>query len=344
MNPPGRSRVRGSLLGAAVGDALGAPIAFEALEEIRGRFGPRGLQEPAAAFGRTGAVSAGTQLMLFTAEGLLLAAADPALAGRSGVVRSVHRACLRWLRAQGERSTHATFERSLEGRLLGIAELQQRRAPDDICLSALRVQRMGRIQQPLNSHDGCGALLRAVPVGLAREIDDPFGTATEVSALTHGHPAACLACGFLARVVREVSTGTCLDTACREGLEELGRHPGSERCSSALERALSLSGGGEVSARHIHSLGPGRTAAGALAIGALCALATTDVARGLRGAVNHDGDSSTCAAVAGCLLGAAHGAESIPARWLEVLELRGEIQRLAAELGRPPGARAQISS
>jgi ADP-ribosyl-[dinitrogen reductase] hydrolase len=334
MNELHRSRIRGSLLGGAVGDALGVPIAFESLEAIRARFGPRGLEEPVPAFGRMGAISGTTQLMLFTAEGLLIAARDPTLAGRSGVVRSVHRASLRWLRTQGEHSTHPTFERSFEGRLLGLAALQQRRAPDSSCLAALRTRRMGRIQQPLNTDRGCGVLMRAAPIGLARGIDDPFGVACEVGAITHGHPGAYLACGTLARLIREVFTGTPLHSACHESLEELCRHPGHQECSVALERALALAEAGGASPEAVQSLGTGQTAAQALAIGVFCSLATTDFACGLRLAVNHDGDSSSTGAVAGCLLGAARGPEAIPPGWLELLELRQEIERLAEELSR----------
>jgi ADP-ribosylglycohydrolase len=43
-----RSRVRGCLLGGAVGDALGAPVEFLSLGEIRERYGPDGVTEPAS--------------------------------------------------------------------------------------------------------------------------------------------------------------------------------------------------------------------------------------------------------------------------------------------------------
>ena len=71
---PGHSqRVAGCLLGGAVGDALGAPIEFMRLSEIRERFGPQGLREFAPAYGRLGAITDDTQMTLFTAEGLLRA-------------------------------------------------------------------------------------------------------------------------------------------------------------------------------------------------------------------------------------------------------------------------------
>ena len=48
---------RGCLLGGAVGDALGAPVEFLSLTEIRERFGSDGIAEFAPAFGRVGAIT-----------------------------------------------------------------------------------------------------------------------------------------------------------------------------------------------------------------------------------------------------------------------------------------------
>ena|SRR5664279_1092079 len=62
-------RVVGCLLGGAVGDALGAPIEFMTLPEIRKKFGPEGLKDYSPAYGRLGAITDDTQMTLFTAEG-----------------------------------------------------------------------------------------------------------------------------------------------------------------------------------------------------------------------------------------------------------------------------------
>jgi ADP-ribosyl-[dinitrogen reductase] hydrolase len=66
-------RIRGCLLGGAVGDALGAPVEFMSTDEIRAAFGPDGIEEFAFAYGRRGAVTDDTQMTLFTAEGLIRA-------------------------------------------------------------------------------------------------------------------------------------------------------------------------------------------------------------------------------------------------------------------------------
>jgi ADP-ribosylglycohydrolase len=327
-----RGRVRGCLLAGAVGDALGAPVEFAGLDEIRGRFGNEGLREPAAAFGRVGAITDDTQLTLFTAEGLVLAAAEGRLAERSAVVRSVHRAYLRWLRTQGERSSHPTFERTAEGWLTGVPELHSRRAPCVTCIRALAGDRMGRPEHPLNTSKGCGSVMRIAPVGLALAADDPFGLGCDLGALTHGHATGYLAAGFFAHAIREIVTGASIEAACAEAREELCRRPHQEECADAVDRALSLARRGSPSPEAVETLGQGWTAEGAVAIALYCALVAPDLERALRLAVNHGGDSHSTGSLTGNLLGAAYGELSIPARWLDVLELRAEIERAADEL------------
>jgi len=56
------------------------------------------------------------------------------------------------------------------------------------------------------------------------------------------------------------------------------------------------------------------------------------VRHGLRIAVSHSGDSDSTGAITGNLLGALHGADALPADWLEQLELRGTIEELAVDL------------
>ena len=54
-----------------MGDALGAPVEFASLAEIRSRFGPEGVRDFAPGRVRPGAITDDTQMTLFTAEGLL---------------------------------------------------------------------------------------------------------------------------------------------------------------------------------------------------------------------------------------------------------------------------------
>jgi ADP-ribosylglycohydrolase len=49
-------------------------------------------------------------------------------------------------------------------------------------------------------------------------------------------------------------------------------------------------------------------------------------------AVNHSGDSDSTGSIAGNLLGVQFGVDAIPHTWLEELELRDAIERLAIDL------------
>mgnify|MGYP001432760701 CR=1 FL=1 len=61
----------GCLLGGAVGDALGAPVEFMSLGQIRSRFGPKGVADFAEAHGRVGAITDDRQMTASAAEGTL---------------------------------------------------------------------------------------------------------------------------------------------------------------------------------------------------------------------------------------------------------------------------------
>ena len=64
-------RIKGCLLGGAIGDALGAPVEFLEWSVIEAKFGPQGIVDFAPAYGITGAITDDTQMMLFTAASLL---------------------------------------------------------------------------------------------------------------------------------------------------------------------------------------------------------------------------------------------------------------------------------
>ena len=67
------SKYQASLLGGAIGDALGAPIEFMGIEEIRSKFGPAGVKDYVEFSDGRGVFTDDTQMTLFTAEALLRA-------------------------------------------------------------------------------------------------------------------------------------------------------------------------------------------------------------------------------------------------------------------------------
>lgn len=331
-----REHFRGCLLGGAVGDALGAPVEFLSLTEIRARFGAEGIRDYVAAYGRVGAVTDDTQMTLFTGEGLLRAAVRGNERGICHPPSIVHHAYVRWLYTQGE-TTRSDRPRLWEdsrpdGWLVTLPELHARRAPGNTCLSALHEEDFGTPDRPINDSKGCGGVMRVAPVGLMLSVD-AFGLGCETGAITHGHPSGFLSAGFLAETIRGIIDGAGLPESIARALHTLEKQPRHEETSSAVRRALELAQSRPATAETVESLGGGWVGEEALAISLYCALAAGgDFEAGIRLAVNHGGDSDSTGAITGNILGALLGEGAIPQRWLGKLELRREIECMADDL------------
>ncbi|GAA1500817.1 ADP-ribosylglycohydrolase family protein [Kitasatospora kazusensis] len=327
-----RSRVRGCLLGGAIGDALGAGIEFESLERIRAVHGPLGVTGYVPAYGRRGAVTDDTQMVLFTVDGLIRAHIRRDSGGWHPPT-DVHRAYLRWAATQADWGPDE--RRGDLGWLGGQEWLYAQRAPGQACLSGLTgpdAERLGTLDAPRNPHSkGCGTVMRAAPFGLlaAWEPGLVFQLAVECSVLTHGHPTGYLSAGALAVIVHSVARGGTLEEGVHLALALLSERPSHEETTAALRAALDAVRAGEPSAERVEELGEGWVAEEALAIGVYCALVAHDVTSGLLLAVNHSGDSDSTGSICGQLLGALHGETALPPVLLAELEGRGTLLELA---------------
>jgi len=71
IQPTKLNRYLGCMIGGAVGDALGAPVEFMSLSQIRQKYGKDRILDYDRAYGRIGAITYDTQMAMFTAEGTL---------------------------------------------------------------------------------------------------------------------------------------------------------------------------------------------------------------------------------------------------------------------------------
>ncbi|MFI9835569.1 ADP-ribosylglycohydrolase family protein [Nonomuraea sp. NPDC051941] len=349
-----RDRVRGCLLGGAIGDALGSPIEFQSLREIRREHGAEGITGYVTTWrGRSGLITDDTQMTLFTVEGLLRAraahAGGPPAPGRAAypypeVVEPVRQAYLRWLDTQNHQAPPPADRPHRTGRLREETWLYSRRAPGNACLSGLRQQFPGPsplgVPGPVNPNSkGCGTVMRSAPFGLVAlsgaagpDPREAFEVAAACAQITHGHPTGYLAAGAFAAITAYLVAGEDLEPAVHRALDLLAAYPAHDETSAALRAAVALAaGGGAHSPERVESLGGAWVAEEALAIGVYCALAEPSVERALLLSVNHSGDSDSTGSVCGNLLGTLHGTGVLPAAWLRPLEGRDTIERLAAE-------------
>ncbi|MDO5662583.1 MAG: ADP-ribosylglycohydrolase family protein [Brachybacterium sp.] len=339
-----RSRVRGCLLGGAIGDALGGPVEFWTHEQITEQCGPAGVTTflPVEENGDTryGLITDDTQMTLFTVEGLIRAGVrrDRGIGFTIGVT---HHAYDRWLDTQ----LLAGPDGTRDGWLAGEQWLYARRAPGTTCLSALEAARRGgrritRFGIPAeNTSKGCGGVMRSAPFGLLPPhsddlVDATFDAAAQSASYTHGHPTGQLASGALAVLISAIVAGHELRDAVDAMVHSLQKRPGHEETTDALERALSAATR-PPSIQIVESLGGGWVAEEALAIAVYAALVHPgpgEILDALALAVTHSGDSDSTGAICGNILGALHGEAALPPELAFEVEGRGVILQLADDV------------
>jgi ADP-ribosylglycohydrolase len=340
-----QDRIRGSLLGGAIGDALGYPVEFiYSYEGILSRYGERGITRlDTKQYSSEGeqnnkaVVSDDTQMTLFTANGLLNApklGIEPKYA--------ICRAYLEWLETQsGNRKGKA------ECWIRNLPELNQRRAPGTTCISAL--QEIKRGIEPINNSKGCGGVMRVAPVALyavcgnRMSITDADRLAGDAAEITHQHPLGFISAALMVHVIYRLAqdehpTRSVLKNYITEGVEVMRELYGShyndvERMAELSERAIFLSSNADSDLENIKCLGEGWVGEEALAIGLYYTLKYLDnFEEAMIASVNHGGDSDSTGAVTGNILGAAIGYEAIPKFYKEDVELHDVLLHMADDL------------
>ena len=158
-----QDRIRGSLIGGAIGDALGYPVEFiYSFGEIQKQYGERGITrldtrqhwlDETEQVGKA-VVSDDTQMTLFTACGMLNAGTF------EDAKYSICEAYLEWFLTQTQKKKK-NFNQCW---IKKVPELNKRRAPGHTCLSALNDIFNGC--ESFNNSKGCGGIMRTAPIAL----------------------------------------------------------------------------------------------------------------------------------------------------------------------------------
>ncbi|MGK4584393.1 ADP-ribosylglycohydrolase family protein [Kitasatospora sp. HPMI-4] len=344
-----RARVRGCLLGGAIGDALGNPIEMKSMVTVEAQYGEEGITGLVPdRHGMVGTITDDTQMTLFTAEGWLRGYARIMADGGRVETALVQEAYLRWLDTQQHDAPPPELSAPHRtGWLRKEPWLYARRAPGRACEFGVP---KNHVPDPLGAVDGtpgpvnpdakgCGSVMRSAPFGFTDASPQyAFELAARCARITHGHPTSYYASGAFAAMISHLMTGESLAGAVRLGMELLARYPGHEETTAALRKAVGLAAAGPATPQKVESLGGGWIAEEALAIAVYAALARTDhwkdrtpIESALLLAVNHSGDSDSTGAICGNLLGAQHGDALLPQHWLAQIEGRAQIAMLADE-------------
>ena len=348
-----QDRIRGSLIGGAIGDALGYPVEFiHTFKQIQARYGERGItrldtEQPwldgSEQEGKA-VVSDDTQMTLFTANGILNAKKQ-GISLKYGICR----AYIEWYLTQiGKKSP-----KYRDCWISDVPELNHRRAPGTTCMSSL--DDIYRGKDPMNNSKGCGGVMRVAPIPLYAAVEDRMSIeeadvlAGEAAEITHQHPLGYISAALMAHVIYrlaldEAPTRDSMKNYIMEGVEAMrqlyGQHHNDvERMAELAERAIYLVDKGKTDLENIGHLGEGWIGEEALAIALYCALKHFDnFEAAMIASVNHGGDSDSTGAVTGNILGAAIGYEAIPQFYKDDVEMHDLILHIADDLYRGEGS------
>jgi len=277
------SRIRGSLLGLAVGDALGAPLEFLSAAAIRQRYGTLREIVGGGHFGwRPGQGTDDSDLTAAVLDGYLEGYSLDGVAQRF----------VAWLDGR-PRDVGGTTHAALN-------HLREHNDPTG----------SGRaVEGP--SSAGNGSLMRCLPTGLIRVNEEVRRReAAEISAITHSDPRCIDACVAYTDLVALLLEAAKPDEALETVLQ---RTPLHEDVRTALV---------EAKAAKLRELNPSTFVIDTLRVAVCALLQPASFEEILVEVVNLGGDADSTGAVAGGLLGARDGDVAIPERWLEPLEYR----------------------
>jgi ADP-ribosylglycohydrolase len=317
---PVESHFVGSVVGLAVGDALGYPAEFRRRTQLLSEIGPDGitdfisLKDPR--FSRPfftgpdhppGTFTDDTQMTIAVAESLL----DAGRADLDHLMREMGGRFVTWSCSE-----------------------KNNRAPGATCMEGC-----GNLARGVHWRDagvaeskGCGSAMRVAPIGLYyNDLDQVAEVARASSLLTHGHPAALEAAAAGAIMVALALVGAGPEQIHAEVIERCCERSAdfaaSWRKVPALlphlpEKVLSKDG-----------LGEGWVAEEAVASAMYCFWRSPDDFReAIHTAINTDGDSDSIGTITGSVIGARLGISAIPASWRDTIEDSKYLHDLGTKL------------
>ncbi len=295
-----QDRFRATLLGLAVGDALGAPLEFMHAREIAERFGTvRDMIGGGWLNVAPGEVTDDTQMMLCLAESLAQRSTfDP-----DDVVSKF----IIWF---------DTHPKDMGNTTQAVLTLIKNEAN---WRSAAR-----------KAHDllegksaGNGSLMRVAPIGLLFHQNENLliEASFTSSKLTHWDDLAAESCVAFNLILADLLHGFGPDEAIQNAVDKM--LPRNEEVAETLEN---------VRDKDFEELAPTGFVLDTLEAALWHLLHAETFENALIRAVNMGGDADTIGAVTGALAGAYFGLGAIPARWLETLQDREIIEELADRL------------
>ena len=312
-------RAVGCLLGQAIGDSLGSLVEFNYPAEIASQY-PSGVRELLTGKG-TWSLLAGQPT---DDTELALALARTVVEQRRYVPDAAATAYGRWFRGGWDigNTTRQAFERLTEG-LENAADTARRQAS--------------------RTSQSNGAMMRASPLAIAAaSLEQAAAWAAEDALLSHPNPVCVVAnaayvvavhTGIAGATPQEMHTAAVTAARASGNALQEGGISGAIEAATTVVRTLEAAARGELPGSFMTHMG---WVLIALQGAFHTLLHASSAEEGLVNIVGMGGDTDTNGAIAGALLGAAHGRRAWPARWtVPVLACR-PVEGSGTRYPRPP--------
>ena len=340
MTKEEKNKILGSMVGGAVGDALGYAVEFMSYSDIVARYGKKGITRYELDSQGVAEISDDTQMALFVANGLMLG--DTYISDKG--IGSPHNydsgALYAWYITQTQKFDTPRKKYYSQFWLMDDPRMFARRAPGVTCMGALS----GKLKT--NKSKECGGIVRIAPqalyeyrfTGLPRE--KRWEITKEMIEYTHHHPLgylpAILLVDVLCSIMRRSSETVVLESTVWESISAMKfllNNKYGKYIIMLSDKAFDLAKQERPDHESIAELGEGWTAEETLAIALYCATKYhNDFEKAIVASVNHSGGSDSTGAVTGNIIGAILGRDAIPQHYIDNLELVDVIEEMANDI------------
>ena len=295
-----KNRIKGTLFGVAVGDALGAPAEFLTADEIKNMYGTlRDMVGGGWLDVRPGEVTDDTQMTLAVAHGITEKPSNP--------IPAIGRRFIEWYNSV-PKDIGATCAISIGNAIKNKAITKE----EWFDAAYLTHHSMG------GRSGGNGSLMRTAYVGMYYPDElDVIIKAREISRMTHidwnAGDACVVYCLMINRMIQEANL-TARKAIIPQSIFNIHELREVYPVSMIASKGFTPNPSGYVVDSFKAALH--------------CVLTTDSLEDAVIKAVNLGGDADTIGAITGGLAGALYGYDAIPARWLEPLERKEEMETL----------------
>lgn len=292
----------GIIYGLAIGDALGRPTEFISREEIKKRFGEDGIQElPDPAL-----FTDDTQMAIAIAETLTKTQSFYV----EDFMKELKIEFVNWLNSP-----------------------ENNRGPGRTCLTGCRNMELGQPWQESGVKEsmGCGTAMRVAPIAFVLQYDPALlENIAHVSGIcTHRHrgaDAACLGTAWLVKLALENHPLNEFIPAVLDFTKGISSE--FTECIEKVRECMEW----ENEEKALDYLGEGWIGPEATALALYCLKYPNDYKKTVIRGANTNGDSDSIACIAGAISGAYLGIDGIPTEWVQSIEKKDYLYKLAVRI------------